>query len=76
MANSNERHPENVPGAWYVDTNCIICGLCSEYASASFRVSTDGNQNIVYHQPSTQAEIKAAMEVKESCPTDAIGNDG
>ncbi|EEF59662.1 ferredoxin [Pedosphaera parvula] len=76
MANLKERHPENVPGPWYVDTSCIQCGLCSEYAPASFRESPDGTQNIVHHQPITNNQINAALEVKEGCPVDAIGNDG
>lgn len=76
MANPNERHSENAPGAWYVDSSCIICGLCGEYAPSNFRTAADASQNIVYRQPSTPAELAAAQEVKEGCPTDSIGNDG
>lgn len=76
MANLNDKHSENILGKWYVDTGCIFCGLCGEYAESSFRPATDGAQHIVYHQPTTEAEIAAAQESMESCPVDAIGNDG
>ncbi|MDB6022109.1 MAG: putative ferredoxin [Pedosphaera sp.] len=76
MANPNDKHPENVPGRWYVDTACIGCGMCEEYAEFSFRPASDGSQHIVYRQPVTDAELAAANESKESCPVDAIGNDG
>lgn len=76
MPNRNDKHPENVPGPWYVDTSCIICGMCDEYAPATFRVANDGSQNIVYRQPVADAELAAAKEAKEGCPVDAIGNDG
>jgi ferredoxin len=76
MADSKSRHAENVPGPWYVDSNRISCGLCGEYAAASFRPADDGSQNIVYCQPTTAEELAAAFESKEGCPVDAIGNDG
>jgi ferredoxin len=76
MANSNDRHTENVPGLWYIDTSCIICGLCGEYTPAVFKASSDGSQNIVHHQPATAEELLAAKESMDDCPTDSIGNDG
>jgi ferredoxin len=76
MAKSNEKHPENILGPWYVDTDCICCALCGEYAPASFQPVEDGAQHAVYHQPTTVEELAAANEAKEGCPVDAIGNDG
>lgn len=76
MANLSDRHPENVAGSWYVDTSCISCGLCGEYAASSFKSSADGSQHIVYHQPVGDAELTAADDAKENCPVDAIGNNG
>ncbi len=76
MANKNDRHSENVAGAWYVDSSCIICGMCPEYAPETFRFSNDGVQSIVFRQPVTEAELAAAAEAKEGCPTESIGNDG
>jgi len=76
MANQQNKHSENVPGPWYVDDQCIICGMCDEYAPASFRVSADGAQNIVYRQPETPEELAQAKDAMENCPADAIGNNG
>ena len=30
MADKNDKHPENVTGKFYVDTQCIDCDLCME----------------------------------------------
>lgn len=76
MADPNDRFPDNVPGSWYVDTNCIICGLCEEVAPAVFRVAPDGDHNVVHYQPETPEELAAAEEARKSCPVEAIGNDG
>jgi ferredoxin len=76
MANKNEKQPDNVPGQWYVDTNCISCGQCSEYAPSVFKPDESHDHNYVYRQPETEQEIIAAREAKESCPTDSIGDDG
>ncbi len=76
MANIDNKLPENVPGNWYTDDNCIICGLCGELAPTLFRTREDGQVNIVYHQPSTPEEAEAALEAMDACPVEAIGNDG
>ena len=76
MANPNDKFSENVPGAWYVDTNCIQCGLCDDALPAVFRRSDDGDHNYVHRQPEAEDELREAEEVREACPVDAIGNDG
>jgi ferredoxin len=76
MADKTNRFEDNIPGPWYVDRNCIICMMCSEYAPAVFRTSDDRDHNYVFHQPSTPEELAAAEEMRQSCPVDAIGNDG
>lgn len=76
MADPKSKYADNVPGKWYVDASCIICGLCSEYAPQTFIASEDGDHNRVFQQPVTEEQIKMALDAKESCPTDAIGNDG
>ena len=76
MANKNEKAPENVPGPWYVDQQCIICGLCSEYAPKVFAMAPAGDHNYVFHQPETPEELAEAEQVRHDCPVDAIGNDG
>jgi ferredoxin len=76
MADLNSRLPQNAPGAWYVDSNCIDCDLCRETAPTVFRRDEDGGYSIVFHQPETEEERKLAAEAKEGCPVEAIGDDG
>lgn len=76
MAEVSNRFGDNVGGRWYVDSNCIVCGLCGEYAPSVFRLSEEGDHNYVFHQPESPAELEDAVRAKEACPTDSIGNDG
>lgn len=76
MANPNNRLPENVPGPFYVTDQCIDCGMCPELAPTVFRRHDHKGYSIVHHQPVTDAERQAATEAMQSCPADAIGNDG
>ena len=76
MANKDERFEDNVPGPWYVDRQCISCGLCADVAPGIFAMSQDGDHNFVFHQPSTPEELGQAMEALEGCPVEAIGKDG
>lgn len=75
MADKTSRIPGNVQGAWYVDSNCIGCGLCSATAPDIFELS-DGGQAIVAHQPTTPDEIELATQALNDCPVQSIGNDG
>jgi ferredoxin len=76
MADNKDRLPQNVPGRWYVDSNCIDCDLCRETAPTVFRRDDDGGNSIVFHQPETEEEIRLAEEARNGCPVEAIGNDG
>ena len=76
MANKNDKHPENVPGRFYVDSTCIDCDLCRETAPGVFRRHDDGGYTYVWRQPVSAEEIKLAEEARIDCPTDTIGNDG
>jgi len=76
MANRNDKFSENVPGAWYVDSNCIECGLCEDAVPSVFRRLDAGGYNYVFHQPESVEELGAADEAREACPTEAIGKDG
>lgn len=76
MANKTDRFPDNVPGAWYVDTTCIVCGACEATAPDNFKLSDDGSHDVVFRQPTNDDEVQACVEAKEGCPVDAIGSDG
>jgi len=76
MADSTNKVPTNVPGAYYVDTECIDCDMCREIAPATFCLDDELGWSRVYRQPSTAAEIELAEEALCGCPVDAIGRDG
>ncbi len=76
MPNPNEKQPENAPGTWYVDVNCIDCDVCRETAPNNFKQQSDKGYSFVYKQPVTPAEVEQCKEAKEACPVEAIGNDG
>ncbi|MGK0185157.1 MAG: ferredoxin [Verrucomicrobiales bacterium] len=67
--------PENVTGEFYVNTDCIICTLCSEIAADVFRTSEDGDHNYVHTQPTTAEQLASAEEALECCPVEAIVRD-
>ena len=76
MADTANRYPENIPGSYYVDNQCIDCDLCRETAPASFKRNDDGGYSFVYKQPETPEEQKLAKEAMEGCPVEAIGCNG
>jgi ferredoxin len=76
MADNNSRLPQNTPGPWYVDSNCIDCDLCRGTAPTVFRRDEDNGNSIVFHQPETAEELNLAEEARENCPVEAIGSDG
>ena len=76
MAELNLKWPENVAGKYYVDEECIDCNLCSEIAPDNFKVNEEEGHDFVYKQPLTDEEEDLCVEALESCPVEAIGNDG
>jgi len=75
MADKSSRLPENAKGAWYIDSNCIGCGLCSANAPDIFELN-DGGQAIVKRQPASPDETELAEQALNDCPVQSIGNDG
>ena len=76
MANHAERLPQNFPGRYYVDANCIDCDLCRATAPAVFARDDEIGFSIVQRQPLNAEETTLAEEALEGCPVEAIGNDG
>jgi len=76
MADIAEKWEDNTDGPWYVDKQCILCSVCEQVAPDSFKVSDDGDHDVVHHQPESEEEIAAAMDAMSQCPVEAIGNDG
>jgi ferredoxin len=75
MANSKDSFTDNAPGPWYVDEQCICCGLCEDAAPEVFRLSDDGSHNLVHRQPATPQELADAENARDRCPVEAIGKD-
>ena len=73
MADKTDKVTENVPGVWYVDKNCISCGLCLNEAPGVFQFN-DEEKAYVFKQAS--ADDASALSAMESCPVEAIGKDG
>jgi ferredoxin len=76
MADPNDRLADNVPGKWYVDSNCIDCDVCRTTAPNNFEANEDEGYSFVSKQPADDEELALVEEAMESCPTEAIGNDG
>ena len=76
MANPEDKWPENVPGEYYVDDQCVGCGMCCEICPNCFRVQDNGGYSYVCQQPSDDGEKFSCEEAMQSCPVNAIGKDG
>ena len=76
MPNAANRFHDNIAGKWYVDDQCIDCDLCNEIAPTNFKGNDEEGHSFVFKQPETPEEEQQAQEAKESCPVEAIGNDG
>ncbi len=75
MADKSEKNEFNVAGKFYVDSQCIGCALCTSTAEGLFEMS-DAGCAFVAKQPSNADETALCTEAMESCPVQAIGDDG
>jgi ferredoxin len=73
MANPENRVSENVAGEYYVDDQCIACGICVGEAPDNFEMGAD--YAYVSKQPENEAEETACDSALAACPVDAIGSD-
>jgi ferredoxin len=76
MATFTNRYPNNVPGKYFVDDQCIDCDLCRETAPENFTRNEDGGYSFVTKQPVSADEETKCREAMEGCPVEAIGSDG
>ena len=76
MADPKDRLLENVPGAWYVDSQCIDCDVCRVTAPGNFQRNEDKGYSYVFRQPESPEENAQCQEAMDSCPVEAIGSDG
>jgi ferredoxin len=76
VAERTKKVADNVPGTFYVDRECIDCDLCRETAPENFQRNEDEGYSYVYKQPESDEERSLCKEALESCPVEAIGDDG
>ncbi len=76
VANTNDKVPENAPGRFYVDSQCIDCDVCRVTAPANFQRHEEKPYSYVFRQPVTPEEQAQCEEAMDSCPVEAIGSDG
>lgn len=71
MANPERKHPDNVPGHWFVDESCIDCDASRQCAPDIF--GHVAGQSVVIRQPETEDEVQRAARALLICPTASIG---
>lgn len=76
MADKNAKNPENVPGFFYVDDQCIACDACCVAAPLFFSMDQNKGHAYVSKQPLKDLDIEQCIDALECCPVDAIGKDG
>ena len=76
MADKKNKYKENIPGAYYVDQECIACDACVMTAPDHFGMDEEDGHAFVIKQPSNEAQESLCQEAMEGCPVEAIGNDG
>ena len=76
MAIKEDKYPDNVPGAYYVDDQCIDCDACRVTAPNQFQRNDEQGYSYVYSQPETPEDKAKCDEAMAGCPVEAIGSDG
>jgi ferredoxin len=75
MSDQPQKHPQNVPGRFYVTEDCLACETCQQVAPNNFRYGENG-LSFVFSQPSSPEEEKQCQEAVTDCPMEAVRNDG
>jgi ferredoxin len=76
MADPREKVGGSVPGRYYVDTQCIDCDVCRVTAPGNFQRDEEKGYSFVFKQPATPEEEAQCQEAMDSCPVEAIGENG
>ena len=72
MTSQSDLHPQNVPGRFFVNRDCIGCDQCRVIAPNHFS-GDDQSFAFVSRQPVTAEELKQCEEALGECPVTAIG---
>jgi len=76
MADPDDKLPDQAPGKYYVDSSCIDCDVCRTTAPENFDANEDEGYSFLKKQPENDEEEGLCEEAMESCPVEAIGDDG
>jgi ferredoxin len=76
VANLSDRLLENIGGKYYVDSQCIDCDVCRVTAPNNFQRHEEEAFSYVFRQPFNPEEEAQCQEAMDSCPVEAIGDDG
>ena len=76
MADPDDKVEGSVDGKYYVDSSCIDCDVCRTTAPNNFEANEDEGFSYVVKQPENDEEEAQMEEAIESCPVEAIGDDG
>jgi ferredoxin len=76
VADPKDKLSENVAGRYYVDVQCIDCDVCRVTAPANFQRDEAKGYSFVFRQPGNVEEEAQCQEAMDSCPVEAIGEDG
>lgn len=76
MADKNNKVSSSITGPYYVDNNCIDCDACAATAPENFDRNAAEGHAFVKKQPETDSEREKCVEAMQSCPVEAIGDDG
>jgi ferredoxin len=75
MAELKDKLPDNTPGKFYVDRQCIDCDVCRDTSPSNFTRNDENGYSYVYKQPETPEEFALCQEAVDACPVEAIGDD-
>ena len=77
MPDKLNKYHKNSSGSFYVDKTCIHCDACVLVAEKHFKLDDENDGHaFVCAQPQTEEEKLLCQEAIESCPVEAIGDDG
>ncbi len=76
MPDPKDKVFESVAGRYYVDSQCIDCDVCRVTAPANFQREEAKGYSYVFQQPASAEEEAQCQEAMDSCPVEAIGDNG
>jgi ferredoxin len=76
MPDAKDKVAGSVAGKYYVDSQCIDCDVCRVTAPANFQREEAKGYSFVFRQPASAEEEAQCQEAMDSCPVEAIGDDG